>query len=34
MYTGETTNAKVKSSEKFRSPDQNWPNFGGFQAWG
>jgi len=32
LFTGETTNAKVKLSKEFLSPDQNWPNFGGFQG--
>jgi len=32
VFTGETTNAKAKSSEKFLSPDQNWPNSGGFRG--
>jgi len=30
VFSGETSNAKAKSSENFLSPDQNWPNFGGF----
>jgi len=34
VFTGETANAKAKSSENFLSPDQNWPNFGGFGGWG
>ena len=32
VFTSETSNAKVKSSENFLSPDQKWPNFDGF--WG
>jgi len=32
VFTGETANAKAKSTEKFLSPDQNWPNFGGFRG--
>ena len=32
VFISETSNAKVKSSENFLSPDQNGPNFGGF--WG
>jgi len=34
VFTGETANAKVKSTEKFPSSDQNWPNFGGFRELG
>jgi len=34
VFTGETANAKAKWSENFLSPDQNWPNFGGFQGLG
>jgi len=34
VFTGETCNAKAKSSENFLSPDQNWPNFGGFREYG
>jgi len=34
VFTGETSKAKAKSSENFLSPDQNWPNFGGFQGLG
>jgi len=34
VFTGETTNAKAKSSENFLSPDKNWPNFGGFRGLG
>jgi len=30
VFTGETANAKVKSSKNFLSPDLIWPNFGGF----
>ena len=30
VFTDETANAKAKLSENFLSPDQNWPNFGGF----
>jgi len=32
VFTGETANGKL--SKKFLSPDQNWPNFGGFGGWG
>jgi len=31
-FTSHTANAKVKSSENFLSPDQKWPNFGGFRG--
>ena len=34
VFTGETSNAKAKSSENFLSPDQKWPNFDGFGGWG
>jgi len=34
VFTGETSNAKAKSSENFLSPDQNGPNFGGFLGLG
>ena len=34
VFTGKTTNANAKSSKKFVSPDQNWPNFGGSRGWG
>jgi len=34
VFTGDTAKAKAKSSEKFRSPDQNWPNFGTFRELG
>jgi len=30
VFTGETSNAKAKSSKNFLSPDQKWPNFDGF----
>jgi len=30
VFTGETSNAKAKSSENFPIPDQKWPNFCGF----
>jgi len=32
VFTSQTANAKAKSSEKFPSPDQNWPNFGGLRG--
>jgi len=34
VFTGETSNVKAKLSENFLSPDQNWPNFGGFGGLG
>ena len=34
VFTSETSNAKAKSSENFLSPDQKWPNFGGFRGLG
>jgi len=34
VFTGETSNAKAKSSKNFLSPDQNWQNFGGFRCLG
>jgi len=34
VFTSETANAKAKSSKNFLSPDQNWPNFGGFYGLG
>ena len=34
MFTPETPTLNAKSSENFRSPDQNWANFGGFRGLG
>ena len=34
VFTSETSNAKAKSSENFLSPDEKWPNFGGFGGMG
>jgi len=34
VFTGKTTNANAKSSKKFVSPDQNWPNSVVFGGWG